>query len=114
MTDKKQSETRKNVFPPMSLEQLSAGIHVVIENAQGILDDCEYLFQKGSYARCFALSISALEEVGKTFVLFKMANITQRTQRLWKIFWKEFRDHETKSAIGLLQSMIDHFEKDMD
>jgi len=91
----------------VSIKLLASGLRMVIENARCLVDDCKILAKEGRYARAFSLSITALEEIGKISVLFKMANLTPRTQRFWRQFWKEFRNHNRKSTLGLVTSVID-------
>ena len=107
MADFKDYLTDKKFNGHISLETIEDGIDTIIENVKTLLDDIQVLLDNKRYARSFSLAITVLEEVGKISVLVKMANLTPRTQKLWKECWAEYRDHNRKSSFGFVQSLLD-------
>jgi AbiV family abortive infection protein len=51
------------------LDPLKASLASIAKNARSLLSDAELLFDHGRYARAAALSVLAVEEVGKFYLL---------------------------------------------
>jgi len=66
------------------------------QNANGILEDAEILFERNRYARSAALAILAEEEYGKAFLL-----VSCSFQKRWDSeVWKVISDHSKKQALS--------------
>jgi AbiV family abortive infection protein len=71
-------------------------MNAAVLTARELRNDAEFLFSNGRYARAAALAVLALEEVGKIKILPRIFNTSDTRSR--KIAWKEYRDHQAKSA----------------
>ena len=87
-------------FELLTLEEINKGIILCIENIESIVKDSQLLYENRRYPRAFALSISALEEIGKVTILHEMCEIPETKQKLWREYWKDFRSHFIKSSLG--------------
>lgn len=70
-----------------------------LANARELLEDALVLHHYESYARAAALAVVAIEELGKRNTLWRAVNFGDNDEE-WKLFWKRFRDHKTKSSLG--------------
>jgi len=77
----------------ITLEDASEGIALAIDNAKLLLKDARVLFANQSYPRAIALSILAIEEAGKVYMIKNLLLSTQRIHSLWK----ELRNHKSKN-----------------
>jgi AbiV family abortive infection protein len=84
----------------LSIQEIHDGIEVCFRNAKALCADSELLFAHERWPRSFALSISALEEVGKVVVLHSMVEIPTSKPKVWKQHWREARCHVTKTLYG--------------
>jgi AbiV family abortive infection protein len=83
----------------VATEALIAGMIVCRINARELLEEADILAEKGRNARAYFLMQTACEELGK----FAMLEIGARgllngRPPKWKLFWKRFRSHDSKSA----------------
>jgi AbiV family abortive infection protein len=61
-------------------------------NALGLLDEAEILFEKGRYPRAYFLAFTGLEEIAKSQIAADVVTgFTEEGE-----FWKVFRDHKKK------------------
>lgn len=68
-----------------------------VRNAQQLCDESELLHQHKMFARSYALSHLAREEVGKSAMLFKVAIERLLGRKIdWKKVDRRFRDHKEK------------------
>lgn len=66
-----------------------------LRNASELIEEAELLLEHKRYARSCALSIVAIEELGKRDTLWRAVNFGEDEDE-WKKFWKRFRSHHTK------------------
>jgi AbiV family abortive infection protein len=77
----------------ITLEEASQGIALAIDNSKLLLKDARLLFDNHSYPRAIALSVLAIEEAGKVYMIKNLLLSTQRIHSLWK----ELRNHKSKN-----------------
>ncbi|MBW8002998.1 MAG: AbiV family abortive infection protein, partial [Planctomycetes bacterium] len=77
--------------------EIQKGIYYCIQNVGDILEDCNLLLENNRYTRALALSISALEEMGKISVLRSINRLPKNKQKLRSIEWNKFYEHQHKS-----------------
>jgi len=66
-----------------------------LQNAEELIQEATLLRQNGKYARAVALSIIALEELGKRDTLWRVLNFGDNHEE-WREFWRTFRSHQAK------------------
>ncbi len=84
----------------ITLDEIKVGILETINNVESLLDDAQYLLKAKRYPRAFALSVTAIEEIGKIMVLQTMAEIPESHRGVWKTIWNDFRSHNLKYSYG--------------
>jgi len=84
----------------LSIQEIHEGIDVCFRNATSLCADAGLLIAHERWPRSFALSISALEEVGKVIVLHSMVEIPKSRPKVWKQHWQEARNHSIKTLYG--------------
>jgi AbiV family abortive infection protein len=68
-----------------------------LRNAQELCDESELLHKNEMYARSYALSHFAREELGKSFMLFRaLIEVSAGIKIDWKKLNRRFRDHKQK------------------
>ncbi len=67
---------------------------MALSNAKDLLEDARLLFENGRYSRAAALSIIAIEEIAKWFLV--QDGFIRTSDHKWKEFWSEVRSHRTK------------------
>jgi len=68
-----------------------------LRNSQELCDEAELLHNNKMYARSFALSHFAREELGKSFMLFRtLIEVAAGVKVDWKKLNRRFRDHKQK------------------
>ena len=98
----------------LSPEEIQEGIYCCIQNVGDILEDCNLLLGKGRSARALALSISALEELGKISVLRSINRLPKNKPKLRSIQWKKYYKHQEKSSLGLFNTVPDEYRMSVD
>ena len=71
-----------------------------LENASELIKDAELLFENKRFARTHTLTQLAIEEIGKSMMLYEFYNSLQIDKRKvfdFKKFRKNFRDHKWKT-----------------
>jgi AbiV family abortive infection protein len=96
----------------ISIQAISAGIQIVLENAKQLFEDAMALKSAQRYGRSQALFVSAMEEIGKMSVLSSMSRISNANSDLWADAWESFRNHEHKSTWGFVQTYDDATRQD--
>ena len=91
----------------LSLHEIHEGIRCCVENAESLRDDANLLLKHERWARSFALTISASEEVGKVVVLHSMAEVPSSKPKAWVQHWKEARCHTAKTLYAGAQMWHD-------
>jgi AbiV family abortive infection protein len=77
----------------------AAGIEAALANARGLYADAELLIEKHRWGRAAALSILAIEEVGKVPVIREI--LLARNSEELVASWRSYRTHTAKSLIHL-------------
>ena len=82
----------------LSLDEAAAGTTSCFWNASALLDEARLLAQVDRYPRAVALTVLALEELGKIPDLHDTAATAQVSGSAdgWLPFWKRFRSHKSK------------------
>lgn len=81
----------------LKFDSLFEGAVKCLRNAQELCDESELLHNNGKYARSFALSHFAREELGKSFMLFRaLVDISSGVKVDWKKVNRRFRDYKQK------------------
>jgi len=79
--------------------QAAAGIEAALANARGLCADAELLIEKQRWGRAAALSILAIEEVGKVPIIREI--LLARNSEDLNVSWRSYRTHTSKSLIHL-------------
>jgi AbiV family abortive infection protein len=80
------------------------------ENSKRLLDESKTLYEQKMYATSTFLSITALEELGKTYLCFTSEWGKEKvSEEDFKVFSKRFSDHEIKELNGLLGWYIQQY-----
>ena len=96
-----------NPNPPLSLDQMAAGIIAVQKNALALLEDAKLLFQNGRYTRSVSLCILAQEEISKIPLIVQLLYVTKDGEDPLSTFCKKFRSHESKIVEGMTMYVLD-------
>lgn len=88
-------------------EEIQEGIDLCFQNVQDILEECNLLLENGKPARVLALSISAIEEMGKINVLRSINRLPKNKQRLRSVAWKNYFNHKYKSSMSFFNTVPD-------
>jgi len=91
----------------LSPKELKEGIDLCVQNIRDIIQECNLLLSNGKAARALALSISAIEEMGKINVLRSINRLPKNKQKLLSLEWKKYFDHQYKSSLGFFQTVPD-------
>lgn len=84
----------------IKISEIKIGIKCCLENAADLIQEAELLFKNRRFARTYSLTQLALEEIGKSMMLYDLYNSLQMDQRKefdFKDFRKNFRDHKWKT-----------------
>lgn len=84
----------------IDISEIKTGIKSCLENASELIKDAELLFENKRFARTHALTQLAIEEIGKSLMLYTFYNSLQMGKRKefdFKMFRKNFRDHKWKT-----------------
>lgn len=96
---------------PIDVEEIADGLLAVAYNAEKLAADARRLFSVRRYSSALFLGVASLEESGKAYLLV-ITNAVQNTgiEVEWKEFWKNFRSHEAKQAMGSFLDLAFHGE----
>lgn len=81
----------------VSYEEAALGIETTVLNAKELLEDAKLLFENKRYPRSIAISILAIEEIGKIERIKELLLSKQKIHSLWK----EVRSHKAKNFLWL-------------
>lgn len=84
----------------IKINEIKKGIRCCIENANDLIYEAEVLLNNKIIARTHSLSQLAMEEAGKSMMLYDLYNSLQMGKRVefdFKTFRKKFRDHKWKT-----------------
>jgi AbiV family abortive infection protein len=85
----------------LSVSQINEGRKKALNNAEELFGEAKILLNRGRSARALFLALIAIEELGKYIMLISAAvNIVNNTIN-WKVFWKRYRDHKSKTSLYL-------------
>ncbi len=104
---------RNPKYPLPTLKQVAQGMQFSLENAEDLLGDAEVLYRNERYPRAFALSVLAMEELGKIVVLARVIHVPETDQEGLKAFWKKFRSHTTKFGDAAFWSYASRLHPDL-
>lgn len=96
----------------LTLDQISAGISICIDNALDLFGDAILLHHHKRYARALSLLLTSLQETGKVTLLRQMSLLPSNDQKKWNHIWKRFRDHGAKDAFGQSAKIIEQAKGD--
>lgn len=88
-------------------EEIQEGIDFCLQNTSDILQEANLLLDNEKPARALALSISALEEMGKISGLRTINRLPKNKHKLRSLEWKKYFDHQHKSSLGLFNIVPD-------
>lgn len=80
------------------------GIRLANENAFSLLKDAELLYDNNRFERCVALSILAIEELGKSSIIRSIL-LTDDPKELKKE-WQNYRKHTEKNISWIVPELI--------
>ena len=83
--------------------QAAAGIQAAIKNAQSLLADAELLLKNERWERATAISVLAIEEVGKAPILREI--LLARDGEELKTAWRSYRSHTKKNVLYMFPLM---------
>jgi len=84
----------------IKIDEIKKGIRCCVENANDLIYEAEVLLRNKIIARTHSLSQLAMEEAGKSMMLYDLYNSLQMDKRAefdFKTFRKNFRDHKWKT-----------------
>lgn len=88
---------KKQTVEPLSIAQIFAGSTKLMENAQELVEEAEFLLAQNRNARAFALAHLASQEIIKFQMLCSVAVEVARDRPVnWKKIDQLLRDHEVK------------------
>lgn len=93
----------------IKISEIKKGIELSIENSFELINDAQILFENERYARAYSLSQLALEELGKSIMLFDFYQNLQADERKtfdFKSFRIKFRDHKWKSYESIFIELL--------
>lgn len=93
----------------IEISEIKRGIELSIQNSFELIEDAEILFEKKKYSRAYTLSQLALEELGKSIMLYDFYNKLQMDKRNeidFKLFRKNFRDHRMKTFESIVINLL--------
>ncbi len=94
---------KKQTVEPLSIAQIFAGSTKLIENAQELVEEAEFLLAQNRNARAFALAHLASQEIIKFQLLCSVAVEVARDHSVnWKKIDQILRDHEVKIRGAIL------------
>ena len=76
----------------LEIEEIKNGINKCFNNSKSLLGDADYLYEGKRVARSFAIYVLCMEEIQKTYLLFRIL-IEKETN---KVFTKEEKDYYSK------------------
>ena len=88
----------------LSPQDIAAGMNAASRNALRLLDDAQFLAEKGRYPTACSLAILAIEEAGKMPLLRLIA--TARNQTELKKAWHGYRSHQTKNTMWIVGKLV--------
>jgi AbiV family abortive infection protein len=88
----------------LTADEIAAGMNAARENARRLTVDARLLFDNGRYASALALSILAIEEVGKEPILRTIAVASDSADL--KSGWRDYRSHTKKNVLWPLIEWI--------
>ncbi|MBI9055466.1 MAG: AbiV family abortive infection protein [Bacteroidales bacterium] len=88
----------------LSPEQAEKGIGLSVENANGLLDDANLLFNHNRYERAFSLAILAIEESGKPSIIRSILLLDD--PKALNNEWKNYRKHTAKNTEWILPDLV--------
>jgi AbiV family abortive infection protein len=81
----------------LTKEQLLQGARAAFQNAKDLVEDARVLRRARRYARVYALSHMAEEELSKTALLLGVAwEVVDGREVQWPAFWRALRHHDAK------------------
>lgn len=93
-------EKRQSINEKITITEIKNGIELSIENSLELIEEAEILFKCNKYARVYTLTQLALEEIGKSILLFSVYHKLQGAKRKeidFKLLNKNFRNHRDKT-----------------
>ncbi|MDG4714883.1 AbiV family abortive infection protein [Winogradskyella marincola] len=84
----------------IDISEIKNGMKSCLENASELIKDAELLLENKRFARTHTLTQLAIEEIGKSMMLYEFYNSLQMDKRKefdFKKFRKNFRDHKWKT-----------------
>jgi len=96
---------KEGSWPKLSVEEIEKLSDYCLQNAGELIVEAGILFQNKKYARSFALSIIAVEEISKRELLWEAIWLGDDEQK-WRKFWREFNSHRVKLS-QMLKNYVD-------
>ncbi|MEJ7829908.1 MAG: AbiV family abortive infection protein [Segetibacter sp.] len=90
----------------LSIDELELGIKRALENAEDMINEGDILYENESYPRSYTLYQLAIEEIGKSRILFSLIiNLRLENEIDFKEINKDFMHHQTKSKSAITFEM---------
>lgn len=91
----------------LTISELEIGIVKVLENAENMIFEADLLYKKGRYPRAYTLSQLAIEEIGKSRLLFSLImDLKLGNEINYKEANRDFIHHQTKSKSAIVFETI--------
>lgn len=91
----------------LTIAEIAEGIVACLRNARALLEDATLLVSARRLARGLMCAQAAQQELGKIHLLRLMVHIRPDDRQRWKLAWKKFRQHQTKTAHALADTVDD-------
>ncbi len=89
-------------------EEIKNGINKCYNNSKSLLDDADYLFDGNRIARSYSIFVLCIEEIQKTYVLFRILLEKENNKKFTKedkeYYSKFFSSHTLKIKAAAVQS----------
>jgi len=96
---------KKGSWPKLSVEEIEKLSDYCLQNAGELIQEAGILLQHKRYARSYALSVVAMEEISKRELLWEAIWLGDDKQK-WRKFWEKFKSHRVKLS-QMLKNYID-------
>ena len=89
----------------LKISEIKKGIYLCLENAHELISDADILLSNERYSRVYSLSQFAIEELGKSYMLYEFYTKLQLGKRReidFNDFKKKFKSHKHKTFESMM------------
>ena len=89
----------------LKISEIKKGIYLCLENANELINDADILLSNERYSRVYSLTQFAIEELGKSYMLYEFytkLQLGKRKETDFKYFRKKFKSHKHKTFESIM------------